>query len=397
MRQIDTPGFYYVDGNIVASEIIVYPKALTNEDIIKCAEFLNELVTRSKHPEILVTLMKWAMLSPFSYVFKQLSQEGIERWMPWPYLDGHTQTSKTTDGTIALAIYRKQKAKIGLGSVDNIRRLGEAISRTTFPVLIDEVKLNPKTQSELIEAIKHYVQGETARTRLTLTSKPIHIPALSPCIMTSNHSLPADPALRRRFLNFHYPKEDKPTIGEIKEFQSFLKPNWNLLGTLGDFTINFLLQNQEIITNDENDWRTVAKIVLAEFHKARGLDLPDWIDMISDGNQFEDAEVEEEEIVRGFFKNKINNTYSRNYKSIVSWEDQKDDTSINKNKTMESRLNFCQESQLISFMRRKNTNSSEILITIDILKEFRDADISSNSKFHRSCKTARGRYETYQS
>ena len=86
-------------GNIVASEIIVYPKALTNEDIIKCAEFLNELVTRSKkHPEILVTLMKWAMLSPFSYVFKQLSQEGIERWMPWPYLDGHTQTSKTTDG-----------------------------------------------------------------------------------------------------------------------------------------------------------------------------------------------------------------------------------------------------------------------------------------------------------
>lgn len=28
-------------------------------------------------------------------------------------------------------------------------------------------------------------------------------------------------------------------------------------------------------------------------------------------------------------------------------------------------------------MRRKNTNSSEILITIDILKELRDADISS--------------------
>ena len=78
--------------------------------------------------------------------------------------------------------------KIGLGSVDNIRRLGEAISRSTFPVLIDEVKLNPKIQVELIEAIKHSVQGETARTRLTLTSKPIHIPALSPCIMTSNHS-----------------------------------------------------------------------------------------------------------------------------------------------------------------------------------------------------------------
>ena len=103
MRQIETPGFYYVDGKIVASEIGDYPKELSSEDIKKCAGFLNELIAESKHPEILVTLMKWAMLSPFSYVFKQLSQEGIERCMTWPYLDGHTQTSKTTDGTIALS------------------------------------------------------------------------------------------------------------------------------------------------------------------------------------------------------------------------------------------------------------------------------------------------------
>jgi hypothetical protein len=306
VRQIDTPGFYYVDGKIVASEIGLYPKELSSDNIRKCAEFLNELVARSKHPEILVTEQKWGMLSPFSYVLKQLSQEGIERWMQWPYLDGHTQTSKTTDGTIALAIYGKQKSKVGLGSVDNIRRLAEAISRSTFPVLIDELKLNPKIQADLIEAIKYSVQGETARTRLTFTSKPIHIPALSACIMTSNHSLPADPALRRRFLNFHYPEEDKPTIEEIKDFQSFLRPNWNLLGTLGDFTINFLLENQEIIMNDKNDWRTIAKIVLAEFHKAADLDLPNWINMISEGNQFEDAETEEEEIIRGFFKKKIN-------------------------------------------------------------------------------------------
>ena len=91
IRQIDTPGFYYVDGKIVASEISVYPRELSSEDIRKCAEFLNELVARSKHPEMLVTLLKWGMLSSFSYVFKQLSQEGIERWMKWPYLDGQVK------------------------------------------------------------------------------------------------------------------------------------------------------------------------------------------------------------------------------------------------------------------------------------------------------------------
>lgn len=103
--------------------------------------------------------------------------------------------------------------------------------------------------------------------------------------------------------------------------------------------------------------------------------------MISDGNQFEDAETEEEEIIRSFFKKKINDTFSKNYKSIVPWEDQKDDSSINKYKTIESRLNFCLDNQLITFMRRKNTNSSEILITIDILKELRDTDISSIQNF----------------
>ena len=67
---------------------------------------------------------------------------------------------------------------------------------------------------------------------------------------------------------------------------------------------------------------------------------------------------------------------------------------------MESRLNFCLESQLISFMRRKKTNSSEILITKDILKEFRDADISSIQHFtdlSQICKTAGGENETNQS
>ena len=57
----------------------------------------------------------------------------------------------------------------------------------------------------------------------------------------------------------------------------------------------------------------IAKIVLAEFHKAADLDLPNWINMISEGNQFEDAETEEEEIIRGFFKKKINDTFSKNY------------------------------------------------------------------------------------
>ena len=95
-----------------------------------------------------------------------------------------------------------------------------------------------------------------------------------------------------------------------------------------------------------------------------------------------------------FFKKKINDTFSRTYRTLVSWEDQKDDCSINKYKTMESRLNFCLDNQLISFMRRNNTNSSEIRITKDILKEFRDADINSIQHFTNLARLLSAEYKS---
>jgi hypothetical protein len=271
VRQIETPGFYYVDGKLISSNISTHQPS--NDEIKRCAEFLNELVARSKHPEILVTLIKWGILGPFSFVFKQLSEEGSERWLPWLYLNGHTKTSKTTDGTLVLSIYRKQKNKLSLASADNVARLGAAISHETFPKLIDEARLDPKMQSGLIEAIKHTVQGQTARTKLSITSEPIDIHALCACIFTSNYQLPSDPALRRRFLNYYYSNDDKPTEDEIREFQSFLKSGRDSLGTLGDFAINYILSNQELITNDSNVWQTIGQTILEELYKAANLDL----------------------------------------------------------------------------------------------------------------------------
>jgi Bifunctional DNA primase/polymerase, N-terminal len=375
LRQIDKAGFYYVDGRIVSSDIKHDPEYPSLENLRECAEFLNELISRSKHPEMLVTEIKWGMIAPFSFILKQLSDEGRERWMPWIYLDGYTRTSKTTDSEVVLSIYRRQKDKVGLSSANNIARLGEALSRNTFPKLIDEVKLDPKFQSDLIEAIKHAVQGKIARTKLLVTSEPIDIHAFSPCIFTSNHQLPADPAFRRRFLNFHYPHEDKPAENEIREFESFLKHGWNSLGTLGDFTRGYLLQHQDLIINDKNDWSDIAMIILQEYFKAANLNIPEWIGLYATGNQIEDVEVEEEQIIRSFIAEKINVTFSRNYRSLVSCESQQVDSATNKNKPIMERLIFCLDNQLIPFLHKK-VNSGDVYITIDVMNELRDSGIS---------------------
>jgi hypothetical protein len=236
-------------------------------------------------------------------------------------------------------------------------------------------ELDSKLHSDLIEATKHAVQGQTARTKLSVASEPINIPALRACILTSNHQLPSDPAFRRRFLNFHYPKDDKPTEDEIREFQSFLRSGGDSLGTLGDFAINLILSNQNLITDNRNDWQMIGQTILEELYKASNLDLPNWIKMISTGNQIEDVEAEEEYIIRGFFIKKINDAFSKNYRSIEPWNQQQIDSVINKNGPLEMRLNFCLDNQMISFMRRKSASPEDILITNDILKEFRDVGI----------------------
>ena len=72
LQQIDKAGFYYVDGKIVSSGIKQDREYPPLEDIQKCAQFLNELVSRSKHPEMLVTEIKWGILAPFSFISSSL-------------------------------------------------------------------------------------------------------------------------------------------------------------------------------------------------------------------------------------------------------------------------------------------------------------------------------------
>jgi hypothetical protein len=119
----------------------------------------------------------------------------------------------------------------------------------------------------------------------------------------------------------------------------------------------------------------IGKTILEEFYKAANLTRPDWIDVIAIGNQFEDLEVEQEQIVKSFFTKKINELFSKHYRPIVPWEEQQIDSVNNKYGSLEMRLNFCLDNQLISFMRHKSTNLGEVLITNDILKELRDTGI----------------------
>ncbi|MFL6454622.1 MAG: hypothetical protein ACJ71L_11565, partial [Nitrososphaeraceae archaeon] len=62
--------------------------------------------------------------------------------LEWMHLYGKLNASKSTSGKIVLAIdghERDDDYNVNMGHVDSIARLGDTISQTTFPKLVDEM------------------------------------------------------------------------------------------------------------------------------------------------------------------------------------------------------------------------------------------------------------------
>jgi hypothetical protein len=373
-KEVETPGFYFVNGKIYANKIgdIVIP---SKEQIRSCANVLSELAKRSRRQEIFATFVTWGIVAPFSYVFKQLDEDGHEKWMPWLYSNGQTNTGKTTCGRIVLSIWGKHKDKkihdIGFSNADTIPRFGRAVSYDTFPVLINEVTLNDDRQKQLVEALKHSVQSQTARGRLATRSTAEYICALSPCILTGNSPPPDDPAFIRRFIRIYSSTADQHTEEDIKEFNKFFSANINTLKILGDFTIDFILKHQDMIVKD--DWKTIGTTILVEFFKSGDIEMPEWIGKFIEDLDMQDIYAEQEQLIRGFFIKKINDTYSRFFNTLAA-EDKKMDKTLNLNK-LEDRLWFCcDKEQLIPYIRTNKTED-KILILPDIMSDFKASKI----------------------
>ena len=100
-EEITEPGYYWIDGKIVGyginQRLDLNPQ--NNQDdrnaILECIEVLEGLQSRSKKKVAFPTVLKWGILSPFSFITKTQSK-GVDDWLPWLYLYDATDTGKTT-------------------------------------------------------------------------------------------------------------------------------------------------------------------------------------------------------------------------------------------------------------------------------------------------------------
>ncbi|OYT57263.1 MAG: hypothetical protein B6U76_01435 [Desulfurococcales archaeon ex4484_217_2] len=298
-EEIESPGFYLVNEKIATVRWEL--KDVSKEELKEALEFLNELAKwYGSVIERFSLIIKWGIISPFAYVYKQK-----KKWIPWLYLYGVSGTGKTTLGKIVLNIWglsvRNEKSG---SSIDTVARLGHVLSQTTFPTLINEPG-GAIYKEDIVEVMKSGIESTVARGKY-VRGTYTEIPSLSPLIMTSNRALPRDDALIRRLIVLRFSYSEKHPEDKIKEFEVKVKPQFGKLSAIGYYVAKRITEKPELL---EEEWNSLATKLLEEMYREVGLEVPEWIrkEYIAEENIYEDIR----EAIRVFLVKRINEEYSR--------------------------------------------------------------------------------------
>ncbi|HET6715860.1 MAG TPA: hypothetical protein VFG90_01930, partial [Nitrososphaeraceae archaeon] len=344
-NELDTPGFYYIDGKIISYKTD-HPKP-TYDQIKDCCELLDTLQPKFKINNVFPTVLKWSIIAPFDFVLKQI----LKKWMPWLYPYGWSRTGKSSLGEkICCCIwdrYDDKDAILPFTAADTFARLGEALSRSTYPITINEVSnLNDENRNKgMVEMVKAAVEDTIARKKY-VNGDYTEIPSFSACILTGNSSPPKDTGFRRRIIPIEFTQKDQYSEDEMKEFEKLFDERVKKeLRYLGDFAAYYIMEHQqELLVEGKKGWKEIAEIILTEFYKSVGREAPEWIKWFVQETQLEDSKENIDLLFRSFLMIKINETYNKFHGNIQNLKANTDDVQF------DFRLEFCLNKNLIPFL-----------------------------------------------
>ncbi|PWU81763.1 MAG: hypothetical protein DLM72_05355 [Candidatus Nitrosopolaris wilkensis] len=363
-ESVEFTGFYLDANGMIRSSNIPEIPINTKEELAEVAKILNNLSSSySSSIDLFSMFIKWAIVAPFSFVLKQNGNA----WLKWLHEWGQSMAGKTTLGTIVLAIdnhHQDFKFILSYSRIDSLARFGEAISKTTYPLVINEVYLDEK-QKHITNLIKTAVESAIVRSKFMDKTIPTDIPALSACIFTGNPPPPkSDTAYMRRVIDREFSKQEchNEDDEKTKSFEIFLRQNRDKLYILGNFRIRWILEHQkDLILDRKLKPFDIGQKVLEDFFESAGIEKPTWIHKLLPENQMEEAEKDVEALVRRALIDMINNTF-RSY--IGTLREQPIDVSI------QGRFRECCDKGVFAFIRKRGEgDEAEINIDTGIMHE----------------------------
>lgn len=315
-NEIETPGFYW-NPETEQIDIIDYEyKSPTLTELNTALDLIEDLKHWFlEHEDKLATSLKWSLVSPFGFAKKQLGLP-LENLIPYIYHYGKAGSGKTTISRIGLYFWGEPSTEndIGGSEADTIARLGAQISKSTFPLIINEPDTIFKKKT-LTETMKTGVERTNARRRFEGKAFQT-ILSLATVQFTSNHALPNDEGLARRFLQILYSHSEKKTDEQKNAFMKKYRmdqPNecrFHELKALANFSLEYIVNNPQVL---RLDWQTLSnKLIMQAFIKC-GRQVPEWLLEFVESVSLDDLDDEETEELRMFFIDEINKKTNKVY------------------------------------------------------------------------------------
>lgn len=305
-EDIDNPGFYYNPDNDKITPVKRIVTVPSRKDMAKTAKILSDLSEfYSDNLETLATVLKWSVMSDFSYAMKQAG-----KWMPWMYLKGSAGSGKTTMGKIGLYIYGipTSENNIGGSSFDTVARLGAKISKDCSMRVVNEPAA-VFNRSSTNEMVKVCVESTTGRSKYK-GSYFGGIPAFSAVLFTANQYLPEDDALIRRLYVLSFSYSQRKSEFQKKEFENRFHINTPTISTLtnlkylGQFAASEIVGNPALLLDD---WKVTADKIITKFYAHMGVEPPEWLMLWAESESLEDLDDTQREDIRNFFVSEFNN------------------------------------------------------------------------------------------
>jgi hypothetical protein len=364
--ELEAPGFYEVeDKDAGIKKIIVVGYEVeepTVGELREALELLNELAgVWFKHAmDRFSTVVKWGVVAPFSYIYK-----ARKRWLRWLYLQGASNSGKTTMALIATVYLwglRETEHRKAGAFIDSEARIGHILSKTTFPIVINEPE-GALSKEGVMAIIKDAPEDLHVRGKYH-GGVYVEYPALAPLVFTSNVNLPRQAAIFRRFKVLRFTPRDVIPQAKVREFEAKVEPRLPKLKAIGQFIASYVLKH-----GLGEDPEAYAVKLLEEAYKAAGLNPPEWIYLEAG---FEDVgEVYESivEQIRGYILKRVNEEFSR-YVGRVNIEtsegiDRRGRLQI----PLEERVEIVLEHNLIPWLLGRG---EEVIITRGLVEELLD-------------------------
>lgn len=382
-RSVDFEGFFYADGDIHRN-IEDFEKQFPNrtvEDCKKACDFLEQLSYFYKYNNVdrrdmLAASIKWTIIAPYNFVLKQL----IKKYMNAINFQGEHDGGKSTLSDIMLEIHGHKTVNgteqsiydLSAGSANTDAKLGNAVSKTTFPIMLSEFGTVEKygRDEKMVETFKNIIDRPICRHGRKEGIFDYPFPSLSPLIINGNAFLSKKPeVVKRLHLNIstkvdRHSKDSPNTIA----FNKLMSERRHELKIIGDWTLNYIWNNRtELLLSKKYDAYELMIKVMKAFYDFAGVEMSDWMNSWIKETALEELDVDETEIIRSTLFEYFDESTRYLGREVH-------------NLKLESRIPTALCNDHVFFVRRSKKEESEYYITSAVFKLFKNVLPDTNLK-----------------